>query len=140
MDNDPNPLRARVIKTHIIPYLSASIISHSIFSPKYGGKFLILNLSFLLPLHTQWFYAGGVPSDPGGNTYGIVFHVWGFTRQFSLFQVIAFKRLCSSTVKLLLHNGVLAEILQLKVAFMTDFAFSIPNIYFRHLTTSPDLR
>lgn len=34
MNSDPNPLRARVIKTHITPYLSASAISHSTFSPK----------------------------------------------------------------------------------------------------------
>lgn len=34
MTNDPNPLRARVIKTHITPYFSASIISHPILSPK----------------------------------------------------------------------------------------------------------
>lgn len=58
----------------------------------------------------------------------------------NMFQVTAFKRLCTSTVKLLLHNGALAEILQLKVAFKTDLHLSPPNIYSLHLTISPALR
>lgn len=55
------------------------------------------------------------------------------------FQVTAFKRLCTSTEKLLLHAGALAEILQLQVVFKKDFLLSPPNIYFQHLSVSPAL-